>query len=162
MCEWSFTSQLESCAVSAVEGNPSPCWICSGSWCLQMLISPVPGWPCLPGATSPALPHVCAWQPSAVWSIRDISFSVVTTTLHYVLLSAGLFSSKEQMVAWSLQPDGVSVLWCIMQEGHRIYLLLPLSMGCSQKHPNIPSFQTPAKDTNLLLCSSCPGGLGHR
>lgn len=134
--------------VSAVQGNPAPCWNCSGSQCLQMLISPVPRQPCLPCVASPALPHVCAWQPCAVRSIRDMSSSVVTTTLHHMLLSAGLFSSKEQNVACSLQPDGVSVPWRTMQEGHRIYLLL-LSMGCLQNHPNIPSLQTPAEDTEL-------------
>lgn len=142
-------SQLESSPVSAVEGNPAPCWNCSASQCLQALISPVPGRPCPPSATSPALPHMCAWQPSAVRSIGDISSSIITTTLHHVLHSTVLFSSEEQKAACSLQPDGVSVPWRIMQGAHRLYLLLPPSMGCAQNHPNIPFLQTFAEDMNL-------------
>lgn len=66
----------------------------------------MPGKPCLAGVASPALLHVHAWQPCAAWSMRDISSSIITTTLHHVLLSAGLFSSKEQKATCSLQPDG--------------------------------------------------------
>lgn len=42
----------------------------------------------------PALPHVCVWQPSAVRSTSGVSSSFVATTLHHMLLSAVMFSSK--------------------------------------------------------------------